>query len=40
MGIKNYCTNILELFPEITTKKVPNNIDVLLLDVNTILHNI
>jgi len=40
MGIKNYCTNILELFPEITTKKVPNNIDLLCIDVNTILHNI
>jgi hypothetical protein len=40
MGIKNYLTNIVETFPKIINDKSPNNIDIVCVDVNTILHRI
>jgi hypothetical protein len=40
MGIKNYLTNITELFPKIIEKRTPKNIDILCVDLNSILHKI
>jgi hypothetical protein len=40
MGIKNYLTNITELFPKILEKRTPKNIDILCVDLNTILHKV
>ena len=40
MGIKNYCSNLLDLYTNISSKKTPSNIDLLCIDINTILHNI
>ena len=38
MGIKNYLTNITETFPKIIEKRTPKNIDILCVDLNTLLH--
>lgn len=40
MGIKNYLTNILETFPNIVSPNQPKNIEILAIDLNSILHNI
>lgn len=40
MGIKNYLTNITELFPKILEKRTPKNIDILCVDLNSILHKV
>ena len=40
MGIKNFRTNLTETFPDIITKKKPNNIHTLCIDLNGILHKV
>jgi len=40
MGIKNYKNNIIKEFPNISSKTKPKNIEVLCIDVNTILHKV
>ena len=40
MGIKNYLTNITETFPKILEKRTPKNIDILCVDLNSILHKV
>jgi len=40
MGIKNYLTNITEIFPKILEKKTPKNVDILCVDLNSILHKV
>ena len=40
MGIKSYRTNLIQAFPDIVTKKKPDNIYTLCIDANAILHKV
>ena len=40
MGIKNFRSNLIEIFPDIINKKKPNNIHTLCIDLNGILHKV
>jgi len=40
MGIKNYKTNLIQAFPKIVSRKKPDDIYTLCIDVNSLLHKV